>query len=260
MVEEWPKIGANPENCPRTLCQAIHTKRVLYNKSYGGFGFSQAFLEMHGITEDDDIDTERSSKRAFETIEHLGQSICTSAPFVCEDIELCQRLDLQTLAELVHTQRFREKHANPAFEYDLRESLKRMQEWPAGVVQAARAYYDSEGARYWTVFCPEGGPLPYSANCTFAEHIKLKKTPWPLHEAFRVSGIAGGCLIAASFREKMEVLPAAAVAAGRAIVSPQLMLGLAAASDVYAALGYVDVPELADYKIHEYDGKEDVVW
>lgn len=54
-------------------------------------------MHAHGLTEDSNFDKERSSERTFATIERLGQDICTSAPYVCQDIELCQRLDLQDL-------------------------------------------------------------------------------------------------------------------------------------------------------------------
>lgn len=70
--------------------------------------------------------------------------------------------------------------------------------------------------------------------------------------------MAGGCLIAATFRNKSKVVPSAA--AGKACESPQLILGLAAASSVNCALSYANVPELADFEIHYYDGKESVVW
>ena len=260
-IDTWLRSGLRPQQIQKVVRErsvklSTATRRVLHNKTYGGFGFSEEFMNMHGSAEDIDFNTERSSKRAFETIELLGQGICTSAPYVCEDIELCQRLDLQKIAELIHTQRFREKEGSQA--HDLHQCLEKMQDWPTDVLQAARAYYDTEGARYWSVFIPRGGPLQYSTQCTFAEHLKLKKTIWPLHEAFRVSGIAGGCLIASSFRKNSQVLSAASV--GQASESPQLILGLAAASGEYCALAFADVPELADYIIHEYDGKESVVW
>lgn len=264
-VDKWLKSGLKSEQIrkvvqERSVKLSKATKRVLYNKSSGGFNLSEEFLHMHGVTEYSHAVTERSNERAFETIERLGHGICTSAPYVCEDVELCQRLDLQGLGELVHRQRFREVHKHEVYEEDYHRCLKKLQAWPTDVLEAARAYYDTEGAGYWGVFLPGGGPFEYSAERTFAEHVKHSKTAWPLHEAFRVSGIAGGCLIAASLRKKSQVLSAASVAAGQPAVSPQLIVGLAAASGVHCALGYAEVPELADYEIHESAGKERVVW
>ncbi|KAL3131940.1 hypothetical protein ABBQ38_007636 [Trebouxia sp. C0009 RCD-2024] len=264
-IDRWLKSGLKSQQIreivrERSIKLSQATKRVLYNKSYGGFNFSEEFRHLHGMTEDSDAVTERSNERTFETIELLGQGICTSTPYVCDDVELCQRLDLQKLGELVHKQRFREKSNNDIFEDDYRQCLKKLHAWPTDVLEAARAYYDTQGLGYWSLFLPHGGLFQYSTDCTFAEHVKLGKTLWPLHEAFRVSGIAGGCLIAASFREKSRVGSAVSVAAGQATESPQLILGLAAASGPHCALGYADVPELADYEIHENDGKEHVVW
>ena len=168
------------------------------------------------------------------------------------------RTRLQKLGEFVHTQRFREKSRSQAD--DLHQCLEKMQDWPTAVLQAARGYYDIEGAGYWSRFIAGGGPFQHSSECTFTEHVKPKNTSWPLHEAFRVSGIAGGCLIAAAFREKSQVLPPASATVGQASEPPHLILGLAAASGDCSALGYANVPELADYKIRKYDGKERVVW
>ncbi|KAL3163392.1 hypothetical protein ABBQ32_009775 [Trebouxia sp. C0010 RCD-2024] len=212
------------------------------------------------MTEYSDAATERSNERTFETIEVLGQGICTSTPYVYEDIKLCQRLDLQKLGELIHMQRFREKRKNDIFEDDYHQCLKKLQAWPTDVLQAARVYYDTQGLGYWSLFLPHGGLFHYSTDCSFAEHVKLGKTLWPLHEAFRVSGIAGGCLVAASFRKKLQLASTVSVAAGQVTESPQLILGLAAASGPHCALGYADVPELADYEILENDGQECVVW
>lgn len=178
---------------------------------------------------------------------------------MCEDVILCQRLDLQNLGELVHSQRFREKHRSEANdEKDLQRCLKKMQDWPEDVVHEARVYYDTEGSRQWSLFISGGGPFKYSSDCTLSEHLKSGKIAWPLHEAFRVSGIAGGCLIAAAFRRKS--FNSGSEVAQQVKESPHLLLGLAAASDSYCALGYANVPELADYRIQEYDGKESVVW
>ena len=262
-IDAWLTSGVKSERIQqlvreRSIKLSTATRRVLYNKTFGGFGFSEEFMHAHVLTEDSDFDKERSSERTFATIERLGQDICTSAPYVCQDIEFCQRLNLQKLGEKIHTQRFREKAQDKSYEADLQQCLETLQDWPTDVLQAARAYYDTEGFRYWSLFISGGGPFPYSTDCTFSRHIKLKKTAWPLHEAFRVSGMAGGCLIAAALRNKSKVTPSAA--AGQACESPQLILGLAAASSVNCALGYANVPELADYKIHDYDGKESVVW
>ena len=267
-VDVWLKSGLKSEHIQqlvreRSVKLSTATRRVLYNKTFGGFGFSEEFMHAHGLTEYSDFDKERSSERAFATIEHLGQGICTAAPYVCQDIELCQRLNLQKLGEQIHTQRFREKsiaNGDKSYEADLHQCLETLQDWPEDVLQAAQAYYDTEGFRYWSLFISRGGPFQYSTDCTFSKHIKLEKTAWPLHEAFRVSGIAGGCLIAAALRDKCKVRPSASVAAGQASESPQLIVGLAAASSMYCALSYANVPELADFKVHEYDGKESVVW
>ena len=267
-VDMWLKSGLKSEHIQqlvreRSVKLATATRRVLYNKTFGGFGFSEEFIHAHGLTEYSDFDKERSSERAFATIERLGQGICTATPYVCQEIELCQRLNLQKLGEQIHTQRFREKSiadGDKSYEADLHQCLETLQDWPTDVLQAAQAYYDTEGFCYWSLFISRGGPFQYSTDCTFSKHIKLKKTAWPLHEAFRVSGIAGGCLIAAALRDKCKVRPSASVAAGQASESPQLIVGLAAASSMYCALSYANVPELADFKVHEYDKKESVVW
>ena len=264
-IDKWLKSGLKPRQIrelvqERSIKLSKATKRVLYNKSFGGFNFSKEFRDLHGMTEYSDAGTERSNERTFDTIELLGQRICTSTPKVCEDIELCQRLHLQKLGELIHTQRFREQHKDEMYEDDYRQCLKNLQGWPMDVLQAARAYYDAEGSGYWSLFLPRGGIFQYSTDCTFAEHVKLGNSAWPLHEAFRVSGVAGGCLIAASFRKKLQVASNVSVATGHATDSPQLLLGLAAASGMHCALGYADVPEFVDYEIREYDGREHVVW
>lgn len=266
-VDTWLRSGLKSEYIKkivreRSVKLSTRTRRVLYNKQHGGFGFSAEFMHARGITEDSDILAERTSEMAFETIERLGQSICTSAPYVCQDIELCQRLNLQKLGEHVHTQRYREAAKDDLYQADLDKCLEQMQDWPTDVVQAARAYYDTEGADHWSFFVLGGGLFQYRADCSFSEHIKLQKTAWPLHSAFTVSCIAGGCLMAASLRKKMQLFPAVSVCPEHAseCESPQVLLGLAAASGDYCALGYADVPELADYVIHDYDGKESVGW
>jgi len=90
----------------RSVKLSTATRRVLYSKTSGGFGFSEEFMHAHGLTEYSEFDKERSSERAFATIERLGQAICTSAPYVCQDIELCQRLNLQKLGEQTQKQTF----------------------------------------------------------------------------------------------------------------------------------------------------------
>lgn len=266
-VDKWLRSGLKSEYIQKIVRErsvelSTRTRRVLYNKKHGGFGFSAEFMHAHGITEDSDFLAERTSEKAFETIERLGQSICTFAPYVCQDIELCQRLNLQKLGEHVHTQRYREARKDNLYQADLDKCLEQMQDWPADVVQAARAYYDTEGADHWSLFVLGGGLFQYRADCSFSEHLKLQKTAWPLHSAFTVSRIAGGCLMAASLRKNKQLFPAVSVCPEHAseCESPQVLLGLAAASGDYCALGYVDVPELADYEIHDYDGKESVGW
>ena len=273
-VDQWLKAGLKPAHIQKivresSLKLSITTRRVLYNKTYGGFGFSHEFMHAHGIREGDDLEAERTSEKAFETIERLGHDICATSPHLCEEIELCQRLNLQKLGQHIHKQRFRERHCSPrdadekmSYEADIQQCLEKMQDWPEDIVHAARAYYDTEGAQYWSLFVSGGGPFSYDSDCTFSEHVKSIKIAWPLHEAFRVSGIAGGCLIAAALRKKSLPSESQSVMAeemGQS-PSPQLLLGLAAASGSCCALGYADVPELVDYKIHEYDGKESVVW
>ena len=266
-VDTWLKSGMKSGQLQeivreRSVKLSTGTRRVLYCKTFGGFGFSEEFRHVRGMTEYSNIETERSSEKAFHTIDLLGQSICTSFPYVCQHVQLCQRLNFQELGEHIHTQRIRESIANKDrnAQADLDQCLEKMQSWPADVLQAAQAYCDTEGARHWSLFISGGGPHKYSADCTFSEHIRLKKNAWPLHEAFRVSGIAGGCLIASYLCEKLQVITDAPIASKLASESPQLILGLAAASDVYCALGYANVPELADYTIYDYDGKETVVW
>ena len=102
--------------------------RVLYSKTFGGAGFSKEFMHSHGLTEYSDLDQERSSERAFAILERRGQGICTSAPYVSQDIEPCQRLNLQKPREQIRTQRFRERaqseaNGDKSYKADLHQCL-----------------------------------------------------------------------------------------------------------------------------------------
>lgn len=81
-VDKWLKAGMRADQIQnivreRSLKLSTTTRRVLYNKTYGGFGFSAELKRVQGLTEDCDVEEYRSSRKSFETIERLGHGICT---------------------------------------------------------------------------------------------------------------------------------------------------------------------------------------
>ena len=213
----------------------LPSRRVLYNHSYGGSGFSDRFKEKSHIS-DDDCPVHmynRENPLIIQAITDFGREICTTFPFILEDLNVAEKWKLKDLMG-------RDVAANRALDPDLAARLASFQlSSSSSQRDDGRDFVDYVETHPETWMFHRKLFLPVASD--FSQHIRIavQFAHQLLHDAPEI------------YRDQEP---------STRDIDTQIYecIGLAGASGEYSALRLCTVPAMVDYTIDEYDGFESV--
>ena len=215
------------------------SRRVLYNRCYGGFGFNGRFKEKFSrvaIISDDMYD--RENHLTIQTITDFGREICTRFPFILEDLNVAEKWKLKDLMG-----------SNVAAKSDSHS-------------KGALDQVDSDLAARLASFKPSSSSSSSSSQhddfVDFVDYAQTHPETWMFHQKLFLPVASE---IAVQFAHQLlhdapEIYRDQEPSIRDIDTQIYECIGLAGASGEYSALGLGTVPAMVDYTIHEYDGLE----
>jgi hypothetical protein len=216
----------------------LPSRRVLYNQSYGGFGFSVRFKEKFLRVGAKHDMYNRENPLIIQTITDFGREICTRFPFILEDLNVAEKWKLKDLIGSNVAAKSDSKGALDQVDTDL---AARLVPFKLSSLSSSRPDEDLD----------------------FVDYAETHPETWMFHR--RLSSLPGASESKIAVRFAHQLLHDAPEIyrdqePSTRDIDTQIYecIGLAGASDGYSALCLGTVPAMVDYTIDEYDGLESV--
>jgi hypothetical protein len=216
----------------------LPSRRVLYNCSYGAFGFSDRFKEKFprvGITTENMYN--RENPLIIQTITDFGREICTRFPFILEELNVAEKWKLKDLMG-----------SNVAAKSDSKGALDQV---------------DPDLAARLASFKPSSRRDDDDADEDFVGYAETHPETWMFHQKLFLPGPDGKRSVQFAHQllhDAPEIYRDQEPSTRD--IDPQIYecIGLAGASSTSSALRLGTVPAMVHYTIHEYDGYESLVF
>jgi len=232
----------------------LPSRRVLYNISYGGFEFSDRFLDRFkekfpriAVTSDDDYAKDiynRENPLIIQTITDFGREICTKFPYILEDLNVAEKWKLKDLMG-----------RNVAAKSDSKGALEQVDPDLAARLASFKPKSSSSSRRH-----------DDDEERNFVDYAETNPETWMFHPKLSLP-------VASDFDNHLQTRIAVQFAHQLLHDAPEIYrdqepstrdkdtqiyecIGLAGASGEYSVLRLGTVPAMVDYTIHDYDGSE----